>query len=85
MLLHVDPARLECAPTHFCVESEVPEPRMFGEATVLVHHEMLEVVADGDLVLSVPQEVSGSGGEERGEGTGEVALRRELVDGSSSN
>ena len=85
MLPNVDAARLKCTPTHLCVESKESEPTMFSKATVVIHHEVLEVVPNCDLILSVPQEVGGPGGEECGESTREVALGRELVDGSSSN
>lgn len=46
---------------------------------VIIHHEMLEVIADCDLILP---SVGSTGGEECGKGTGKVVLGGELVDRS---
>ena len=74
MLSHVYSARLERIPSHLRVESEEAESRMLGKATVVVHHEVLEVVSDGDLILSSAREVSSTGREESGKCAGEVSL-----------
>ena len=42
---------------------------------------MLEVVANGNLILALPLEISRTGREECGKCTGEVALGGELIDG----
>ena len=58
---------------------------MLSKPTVVIHDEVLELGSNGDLILSVPKEVCGPGGEECGESTRELALCRELVDVSSFN
>ena len=70
---------------HLGVEGKEPESWVSGKATIIILHQMLEVVADGDWHLTLAQEVSSSSGEEGGEGTGEVALGGELVEWHSSN
>lgn len=52
---------------------------------ISVLHEVGEVVPDGDLVAALSQEVSGSSGEQGGEGYAEVAFCGKLIDGCSSN
>ena len=52
-LVNADLAYLQCMPMHFCVESKELESRMFGKPSVAIHHEMFEVVANGDLILSL--------------------------------
>ena len=58
---------------------------MSSKTAISVLHEVGEVVADGKLVAALSQEVSGSSGEQGGEGHAEVALCGKLIDGCSSN
>ena len=71
--------------SHLCVEGEESKPRVSGDTTIVVLHQVLEVVSDGDWHLTLAEEVSSSSGEEGGEGTGEVALGGELVEWHSSD
>ena len=61
------------------------ETLVFGKTIVVIHHQMLEVVANGNLILALPWEISRTGREECRKCTGEVALGGELIDGYSSN
>ena len=72
-------------PSHLSVEGEEVETLVFGKTIVVIHHQMLEVVANGNLILALPWEISRTGREECGKCTGEVALGGELIDGYSSN
>ena len=85
MLLDVYSASLKCTPLHLSVEGEEAETLVFGKTIVVIHHQMLEVVANGNLILALPWEISRTGREECGKCTGEVALGGELIDGYSSN
>ena len=58
---------------------------MLSKTTVIILHQVLEVVSDGDWDLTLAKEVSCSCGEEGGEGTGEVALSGELIEWHSTN
>ena len=71
--------------SHLGVECKVSESRVSGETTVIILHQVLEVVADGDWHLTLAEEVSSTSGEEGGEGTGEVALGGELIEWHSSD
>ena len=84
MLLDVYSAGLKSTPSHLSVEGEV-ETWVFGKMIVGIQHQMLEVVANGNLILALPSEISRTGREECGKCTGEVALGGELIDGYSSN
>ena len=42
------------------VESEIAEAGMFGESAIFIHHEVLEVVANSDGMLSWSYKVSGT-------------------------
>ena len=66
--------------SHLCVEGEESKSRVSGDTTIVVLHQVLEVVSDGDWHLTLAEEVSSSSGEEGGEGTGEVALDGELIE-----
>ena len=48
-------------------------------------HHMLEVVANGDLVATLAEEISRSSGKQGGEGHAEIPLSRKLVDSSPAN
>lgn len=85
VLMYIDPASLEGTPPHFCVQGKEPQARVSGEAAIIVLHEVSEVVANGDLVAALAQEVSSSSWEQGGEGHAEVAFCGKLIDGSSSN
>ena len=61
------------------------ETWVFGKIIVGIQHQMLEVVANSNLILALPSEISRTGREECGKCTGEVALGGELIDGYSSN
>ena len=65
--------------SHLCVKSEETKSRMSGETTIIVLHQVPEIIANGDLDWMVAQEVTRTGGEEGGEGTGKVALSRKLI------
>ena len=85
MLLDVYSASLKCTPSHLSVEGKEAETWVFGKTIVVIHHQMLEVVTNGNLILALPREISRTGREECGKCTGEVALVGELIDGYSSN
>ena len=78
-------ASLQSTMSHLSVEGKESELRVSGETTVIILHQVLEIVADGDWHLTLAEEVSSSSGEEGGEGTGEVALGGELVQWHSSD
>ena len=63
VLTNVDPAGLKSTPAHLSVESKIAEAGMFGESAIFIHHEVLEVVANSDCVLSWSYKVSGTGWE----------------------
>ena len=71
--------------SHLGVEGEESELWVSGKTTVIILHQVLEVVADGDWHLTLAKEVSSSSGEEGGEGTDEVALGGELIEWHSSD
>ena len=48
VLTNVDTTSLQCMPAHFGVEGKVPEARMPGKPTIIVHHQVLKVVTKGD-------------------------------------
>ena len=50
VLLDVYSASLKCTPSHLSVEGEEAETWVFGKTIV----EMLEVVANGNLILALP-------------------------------
>ena len=52
--------------SHFGVESKETESWMLGKMTVIVLHQVLEVVPDGDRDLTLAEEVSCSSGERVG-------------------
>ena len=85
VLPDIHSASLQSTMSHVSVEGEESESRVSGETTVIVLHQVLEVVADGDRHLTLAEEVSSSSGEEGGEGTGEVALGGEFVEWHSSD
>lgn len=80
VLLDLDPSRLQSMPPQLCVEGKVLEPRMLGKLAVSRHHQVIEVVAHLDGMLSWGLLVTGASGKGRGEGTGDVALLDQLVD-----
>ena len=80
VLPDIHSASLQSTMSHLGVEGEESESRVSGETTVIILHQVLEVVADGDWHLTLAKEVSSSSGEEGGEGTGEVALGGELIE-----
>ena len=82
MLLDVYSASLKCTPSHLSVEGEEAETWVFGKTIVVIHGQMLEVVANGNLILALPSRTSR---EECGKCTGEVPLGGELIDEYSSN
>ena len=84
-LSDIHSASLQSTMSHLGVECEESESRVSGETTVIILHQVLEVVADGDWHLTLAEEVSSSSGEEGGEGTGEVALSGELIEWHSSD
>ena len=65
--------------SHLSVESKEPEPWVPGKTTIIVLHQVFEVVPDGNWDLTLAEEVSCSSGEEGGESTSEVAFSGELV------
>ena len=48
------PACLKCTPSHLSVDGEEAETLVFGKTIVVIHHQMLEVVANGNLILALP-------------------------------
>ena len=54
VLLDVYSAGLKCTPSHLSVEGEEAETWVFGKTIVVIHHQMLEVVANGNLILALP-------------------------------
>ena len=54
MLLDVYSASLKCTLSHLCVEGEEAESWVFGKMIVVIHRQMLEVVANGNLILALP-------------------------------
>ena len=85
ILLHIHPTSLESSMPHLRVEGKELESRVAGETAVVILHQVLEVVPDGDWDLTMAQEVSCSSGEEGGEGTSEVALSGELIERNTSD
>ena len=53
-LLDVYSAGLKCTPSHLSIEGEKVETWVFGKTIVVLHHQMLEVVANGNLILALP-------------------------------
>ena len=85
VLPDVDSASLQSTMSHLCIEGKEAELWVSGETTIIVLHQVLKVVADGDLDLTLAQEVPSPCWEEGGEGTREVALSGELIEGHSTN
>ena len=54
VLLDVYSAGLKCTPSHLSVEGEEAEMWVFGKTIVVIHYQMLEVVAVGNLILALP-------------------------------
>ena len=54
VLLDVYSASLKCTPSHLSVEGEEAETWVFGKTIVVIHRQMLEVVANGNLILALP-------------------------------
>ena len=54
VLLDVYSAGLKCTPSHLSVEGEEAEMWVFGKTIVVIHYQMLEVVAIGNLILALP-------------------------------
>ena len=54
VLLDVYSAGLKCMPSHLSVEGEEAETWVFGKTIVVIHRQMLEVVANGNLILALP-------------------------------
>ena len=85
VLTDVDSACLECTPPHLSVEGKKPEAGVLGKSTIFIHHHVLEVVTNGDLVATLAEEVSSSSGKQGGEGHAEIPLSRKLIDRSPAN
>ena len=64
LLPDIDSARARCLE---------PESRVAGETAIIILHQMLEVVPNGNWDLTLVEEVTCSSREECREGTGEVA------------
>ena len=62
MLLDVYSASLKCTPSHLSVEGEEAETWVFGKTIVVIHRQMLEVVANGYMILALPAPVGKSVG-----------------------
>ena len=54
VLLDVYSAGLKCTPLYLSVEGKEAETWVFGKTIVVIHHQMLEVVANGNLTLALP-------------------------------
>ena len=48
VLADIHTASLQSMPAHLSVEDKVQETGMSGKPTIFIHHEVLEVVANGD-------------------------------------
>ena len=81
----VHSAILKGTVSHFGVDSKETKSWVSGKTTIIVLHQVLEVVPDGDWDLTLAEEVSCSSGEKGGEGTGEVALGGEFIEWRSTN
>ena len=44
---------LKCTPLHFHVEDKESKMWVLGKVTIIMHHQMLEIVANGDLNLAL--------------------------------
>ena len=64
VLVDIDASFLECTPAHLNVEGKVPEVRVPGKVAVMIHHQVLEVVASSDCTLAWSHKVSSSSWEE---------------------
>ena len=80
VLPDVDSACLESMMSHLSVESKESESWVFGKSTIIILHQVLEVISNSHWYLTLAKEVSCSSGEEGREGTGEVALCGELIE-----
>ena len=76
---------LKRSPTHLCVQGKEAESRMLGKPPVIIHHQVLEVVTNGNLIATLSKEICCSCWKQCRKSHREVPLRVELVDGSSSN
>ena len=71
--------------SHLCVDSKETKSWVAGKTTIIVLHQVFEIVPDGNWDLTLAKEVTCSGGEKGGEGTGEESLCCELIQWHSSN
>ena len=85
VLPDVDPASLKGTMSHLSIESEETKSWVSSETTIIVLYQMFEVVANGDLDLTLSQEVACTSGEEGGEGTCEVSLSCKITEWHSSS
>ena len=85
VLSDVHSACLKGTMLHLGVESKETKSWMLGKTTIIVLHQVLEVVADGGWDLTLAEEVSCYSGEKGGESAGEVALSCELIEWNSTN
>ena len=82
---HLGAARSASLKSTFCVESKETESRVSGEMSIIILHQVLEIVADSDRDSMLAQKVTFSSGKECGEGAGEVSLGGKLIQWYSSN
>ena len=85
VLSDVHSASLKGTVTHLGVEIKEMKSWMLGKTTIIVLHQVLQIVPDGGCDLTLAEEVSCSCGEKGGEGTGEIALGGELIEWHSTN
>jgi len=81
VLSDIDSASLKSTMSHLSIESKETKSWVSSETTIIILHQMFEVVADGDLDLTLSQEVTCTSGEEGGEGTCEVSLGGKFIEG----
>ena len=72
VLTNIDPSSLKSTMSHLRVQGEVSEPRVFGKTTIMVQHEVLEVVPKSYCAWSRSNKVSSTSGEQSVKGTGDV-------------
>ena len=85
VLPDVDSASLKGTMSHLSIESEEMKSWVSSETTIIVLYQMFEVVANGDLDLTLSQEVACTSGEEDGEGTCEISLSYKITEWHSSS